>query len=376
MRKKLFKWHSIGALIAILPVIVISVTGSILVFKSEIDTWLMPEAMTVNINQAQQRLSLDALIAKVKNEHPKYEVGTWEIFDKVFDNKVRSDTAYLIERSTNTWAKVYLNQYTGEMLSTPVGTSDDLTDWLLDLHYKFLLETKGMFIGAIVSLILLFLGISGIILYRNFWLNFFTLRIKLAARIFFSDLHKMVGISSSPVLLILAFTGAYWNILLVVHEITEHVIEEPYKMTAPLHNAELSIQTLYEQSKNEIDSFTPNYLVLPFEPSLDITFYGAVESSNPINSEYANFVTFDKISGKSILTQDIRTSHVLTVIDDSFRKLHFGYFAGLTSKIIWCVLGFSPIILAFTGLYLYWFRKRKKFTKPSKTRQTKINKPS
>ena len=147
-------------------------------------------------------------------------------------------------------------------------------------------------------------------------------------------------------------------------------------MTAPLHNAELSIQTLYEQSKNEIDSFTPNYLVLPFEPSLDITFYGAVESSNPLNSEYANFVTFDKISGKSILTQDIRTSHVLTVIDDSFRKLHFGYFAGLTSKIIWCVLGFSPIILAFTGLYLYWFRKRKKFTKPSKTRQTKINKPS
>jgi len=364
MRKKLFKWHSIGALIAILPVIIISVTGSILVFKSEIDTWLMPEAMTVNVNQSQQRLSLDVLIAKVKEENPKYEVGTWEIFDNVYDNTARSDTAYLIERGTNTWAKVYLNQYTGEMLSTPVGTSDDLTDWLLDLHYKFLLETKGMFIGAIVSLILLFLGISGIILYRKFWLNFFTLRMKLAARIFFSDLHKMVGISSSPVLLILAFTGAYWNILLVVHEITEHVIEEPHKMTAPLHNADLSIQTLYEQSKNEIDSFTPNYLVLPFESNLDITFYGAVESSNPLNSEYANFVTFDKNSGKSILTQDIRTTNVLMVIDDSFRKLHFGYFAGLTSKILWCVLGFSPVILAFTGLYLYWFRKRKKFTKP------------
>lgn len=362
MRKTLFKWHSIGALIAILPVIIISITGSILVFKTELDTWLMPNKMTVNVNSSQQRLSLDTLITNVQKNNPKYEVATWEIFD----DKNRTDTAYLIERGTHVWAKVYLNQYSGEMLSEPVGTSDDLTDWLLDLHYKFLLETKGMFIGAIVSLILLFLGISGIILYRKFWQHFFTLRIKLAARIFFSDLHKMIGISASPVLLILAFTGAYWNILLVVHEVTEHVIEEPYDMIAPLHSADLSIQSLYEKSKSEIESFKPTYLVLPFEPKMDITFYGEVDTPNPLNSEYSNMITFDKDSGKTTFTQDIREANVLMVIDDSFRKLHFGYFAGLTSKVIWCVLGLSPVILAFTGLYLYWFRKRKKFTKVKK----------
>ena len=51
------------------------------------------------------------------------------------------------------------------------------------------------------------------------------------------------------------------------------------------------------------------------------------------------------------------------VIDDSFRKLHFGYFLGLPSKILWCILGLSPVILACTGLYLYWFRRRKKLTR-------------
>lgn len=357
MRKKLYKWHSLGALISLLPIFIVSITGSILVFKVEIDTWLMPNKMSVQVDNTEQRLSLDVLINKVKQSNPRYELGTWEIFD----NKSRTDTAYLIERGTNVWSKVYLNQYTGDILSKPVGTSDDITDWLLDLHYKFLLETKGMFIGAIISLILLFLGVSGIILYRNFWRHFFTLRFKAASRVFFSDLHKMVGVSSSPVLLILAFTGAYWNILLVVHEVSEHVIETPYKISAPLHNTELSIQALYEQSKTEIETFTPRYLVLPFEPELDITFYGEVDTPNPLNSEYATLVTFDKNSGETTFKQDVRTSNLLMVIDDSFRKLHFGYFLGLPSKILWCILGLSPVILTCSGLYLYWFRKRKMF---------------
>jgi len=357
MKKKLHKWHSISALIAMLPIFIISITGSILVFKVELDTWLMPEHMSVSIDRSEKRKSLDELIHKVKNENPAHEIGTWEIFD----DKKRTDTAYLIERGTTNWSKVYLNQYTAQVLSKPVGLSHNITDWLLDLHYKFLLETKGMFVGAIVSLILLFLGISGIILYRKFWRYFFTLRFGLAKRIFFSDLHKMVGISSSPVLLILAFTGAYWNISLVIHEVVEHVIEEPYIMTKPLHNQELSIQQLYEQTSSEITSFNATYLVLPFEPNMDITFYGEVESPNPLNSEYANMINFDKNTGKTTFTQDIRDTGSFTVFEDTFRKLHFGYFAGLTSKIMWCVLGLSPVILSFTGLYLYWFRNRKSF---------------
>jgi uncharacterized iron-regulated membrane protein len=48
MRKKLYKWHSIGALFAMLPLLLISLTGSILVFKVELDTFLMPDKMQVS----------------------------------------------------------------------------------------------------------------------------------------------------------------------------------------------------------------------------------------------------------------------------------------------------------------------------------------
>ena len=69
-----------------------------------------------------------------------------------------------------------------------------LTDWLLDLHYKFLLNTSGAAVGAVVAILFLFLGGSGIYLYRHFWRHFFTLRFGKAKRILFSDIHKMIPI--------------------------------------------------------------------------------------------------------------------------------------------------------------------------------------
>lgn len=149
------------------------------------------------------------------------------IFNEIENNQSRSDTAYIIRHNDNIWKKIYLNQYTGVILSEPVDLDHDLTDWLLDLHYQLLLATKGAFVGFIIALIFLFLVISGIILRRHFWLKLFTLRLHKARHIFFSDLHKMIGITSSPVLLILALTGAYWNASVVIHEVSEHIIEEP-----------------------------------------------------------------------------------------------------------------------------------------------------
>jgi len=38
-----------------------------------------------------------------------------------------------------------------------------------------------------------------------------------------------------------------------------------------------------------------------------------------------------------IHSEDVRSANALLVAIDSFRKLHFGHFGGLTSKIIWRV---------------------------------------
>ncbi|NMP32799.1 PepSY domain-containing protein [Thalassotalea sp. M1531] len=360
MRKTLFKWHSFSAVIALIPLMVIAVTGSILVYKVELDTWLMPEQMQVAVEGRQSRIDLNELIASIETKYPEFLMGSWELFYASEDASLsRADTAYLISKENGNWYKIYIDQYSGQLLSQPVPVEHDFTDWLLSVHYTFLLDFTGTILGSIFAIILLFLAISGIVLYRGFWKRFFTLRLGAAKRIFYSDVHKLIGIVSSPILLILAITGGYYNIAAVVHEVEEHVEPHP-KLSKALYSPNIDFQKLLNETSNDLKGYRATYFTFPFEPDLHITFFGEVPTANPLTSEYASMLIYDRESGALMSTYDIRSASNLNVVIDTFRKLHFGYFGGVITKFIWCVLGLTPLWLALTGFYFYWFRNRRR----------------
>lgn len=357
MRKSLFKWHSYLALFAMLPVLVVSITGSILVFKVEIDSLLRPHHMVVNADETSSRVNLDDMMTTITQAHPDQLLAGWELFD----DKSRSDTAYVIKQGTETWSKIYIDQYSGEILSEPKHMEHYITDWLLELHYAFLMHFNGTIIGVFIGLIMLFLGISGIILYRGFWRKVFTLRFKAAQRILFSDIHKMVGIIASPIFILISFTGVYWNASILLHEILEHGGEEAHVyITKPYHSPDISFEKLRLDTSVQIDSYQPFYMVIPNEPEMEISFFGEVDTANPFISQYASMVTYSRKTGKLITSYDIRDASIWAALDDSTRKLHFGYFAGIWSKVIWCIIGISPVLLAITGLVMYLLRRSPK----------------
>jgi len=371
MRKTLFKIHSWVALIALIPLLVISITGSVLVFKSEIDGLLMPDSHFV-VQQQANRLPIDTLITKTQKTYPEYVVGSWEIFN---DNT--ADRVYLIKRGTEDWYKFHLDQYTGNILSEPVGTSHYFTDWFLDLHYTFLLNDlkslpgqTGTVLGFFFAVFFLVLGITGLIIYRKFWQRLFSVRWRATLQIVLSDIHKMTGVIGSPIIIILAITGGYFNGAVWYHEVIEHAEEEHFVLTKNLYNEEVSFQHVLDDSQKQIPSFNGTFLVMPLEPNENITLFGEVDTSNPLASEYANTVTYNKLTGEHMANWDIREVGVGWQVIDSFRKLHFGYFAGLISKIIWCVIGLSPVWLGGTGFYL-WFTRRKRKKQSQKNRLSK-----
>lgn len=354
-RKKIFKLHSWTALFAMIPIVLISITGSILVFKPEIDRWLMPKSAKL-INITDQRKNLDVLLENIAAQLPEYEIGTWEIMS----DRETSDAIYVIKMGTFDWYKVYFNPYTAKILSPPVPLDHSLTDWLVELHYTFLLHESGIFFGIIFSIALLFLGVSGLIIYRKFWQRLFTLRWNKHLITFFSDFHKMVGIISTPILITLAITGGYWNIAAFVHEISESKQQEQFVLTERRYNNSISFEKLNVDIHKKLEGFKLTYLVFPYEPGQNITFYGSVSSQNPLLSDYASGATYNRLNGDFMTQWDIRESGLGVKTLDSFRSLHFGTFAGLTSRIIWCVLGASPVILALTGGYLWYRRKIKR----------------
>lgn len=360
MRKSLFKWHSYLALFAMLPVLLVSITGSILVFKVEIDSLLRPHHMVVNANAQSSRVNLDEMMLSITSRYPEHALAGWELFD----DKARSDTAYVIKKGSETWSKIYIDQYSGKLLSKPQHMEHYITDWLLELHYAFLMHFSGTVIGVVIGVIMLFLGVSGIILYRGFWRKLFTFRFKAAKRTMFSDIHKFIGIVASPVFILISFTGVYWNVSIILHELIEHSGDEEHVyITEQYHDERISFETLRLEASAQIDTFQAHYLAIPNEPDMHISFFGSVDTPNPFISQYASIVTYDKNNGDLMSAYDIRSASVWAVLDDSTRKLHFGYFAGIWSKVVWCIIGLSPALLAITGVFMYFLRrspKRKK----------------
>ena len=351
MRKTLFKWHSYIGLFSVLPLFLISLTGSLLVFKYELDTLLRGDM--VSVAQVEERLPLDDLIGVVNTVHQDHEIVGWVLFQ----NPERSDVVYLMPIGSSDWYHIYLDGYTGAILSEPGTATTYFTDWLVELHASFLLGDTGLIIVFVYSLLLIVLGVSGLILHRKFWRNLFKLRTQARRILYYSDLHKLLGAWGSPILLILGITGGYWNVAHVLHEM-EHHEEEHFVMEHRMYSNDISFDGLMADAPSRVAGFETTYIRFPNEADDQIALYGDVPDTNFLTSQYASSITYDRDSGEYLSHIDIREASALRVFLDTFRQLHFGTFAGVTSRIIWLVVGFFPIVLGCSGLYL-WLKRRR-----------------
>ena len=146
-----------------------------------------------------------------------------------------------------------------------------------------------------------------------------------------------------------------------MHEVQEHGFEQAHSyITQPYHASTISFEALRQDTAKQISSYQAYYLAIPNEPDMHISFFGEVETNNPFISQYASVVTYNRDTSDLISTYDIRNASMWAVLDDSTRKLHFGYFAGIWSKVVWCIIGLSPLILAVTGLLMYFLRRSPK----------------
>ena len=163
----------------------------------------------------------------------------------------------------------------------------------------------------------------------------------------------------APVLLLLGATGLYWNIAEYIHETIEHAEEHHLPLDSPLYDTSLPFEDMLTTSRTSLPGFTPTYIVFAFEAGVDIMVFGYEEKTNLLYSDYSSGVIFDRLTGEQKSTWSIHEATTPAVIVDSFRELHFGTFGGLASRIIWAVTGALPLILAITGLTIWWVRKRK-----------------
>jgi uncharacterized iron-regulated membrane protein len=351
MNKILFKIHRVVAFILCLPLLLICLSGSALVFKYELDSILMPERVSV-VPATSVRQPFDTLLNTLNRNYPQYEITGWQ----VFTDPNRADLVYVMAHGGSDWSSLFVDPYSARALSPPRPPQYYFSDALREFHYQFLMNDTGLFICAVIAVLMCLQAMTGLILHRKFWKVLFTFRHWARPIIYLGDTHKLIGVLASPVLLVLGVTGAYWNVSQLIYSANKP-LSEPYIVDSRLYNSAISLDALVADGRQKLPGFTLSFISLPSKPGYAISLLGKVENQKALYSEFANTLSYNAQSGEFMAVRDIREAAIDKKITNSFRKLHFGDFAGLASRLIWAVVGLSPLVLVLSGLSMYCLRR-------------------
>ena len=204
LRRVLFQIHLWTAISIGLYIAVISVSGSAIVFRRELNVWLVPRSVPSTIGV---RLEGDALRAAAERVYADYDVT-----DVREQRRAERPVLVVLEREG----------VVSERLFDPYGMADlglsfpptlRLVEWLVDLHDNLLAGRTGRIVNGYGALLTTVLLLTGAVIWwqgKARWRHSVTLQRPIRSRRFVWQLHSFVGFWAFPLLLVWALTAVYF----------------------------------------------------------------------------------------------------------------------------------------------------------------------
>lgn len=347
-RKSIFKLFSIHhwlGLVAGVFLLVMSLTGSMLVFHHDIDHAQYEELAILHAPASE--LNIDESYRRIRQENPGSDIRIPGLPEGPLDA-----LKYEIRKSgTRKW--LFVHPQTGQTLATVHRADKRLVQVLLDLHYNLLAGTPGKIIVLLSGFALIMLTVTGFLLYRkSIWkvLRFRQFISFKSRRSLFSSLHRVVGVWSLVFNLMISVTGTY-----IAYTIVQSAFATG-SVTEDVPPATISVDTIIQKAKRDYPAFEMNYLrfaggtlsVLGRLES-DPAYYGFTYSNIQVD------LSTGKVTGVSFLRDMPWHIRLVTVL----KPLHFGDYAGLGIKLLYSIFGMLPGILAISGFLIWRLRPRK-----------------
>jgi uncharacterized iron-regulated membrane protein len=348
--KKRFSIHHWIGLIAGILLLISSITGSVLVFHHEIDHAQFSAETTLDKPAAE--LIIDNSFEPIRKLYPNHDI-------RVPDIPEDSDQALKYElRKGKSRKWIFAHPETGEMLAEVERADERLVHVFLELHYMLLSGTVGKVVVLLLGIALISLSITGFMLYRKSILKVITFRQRLSLksrRSLFSSLHRIVGVWSLVFNLFISITGTYIAFTIVQAAFSSQgnaVIENP--------PVSISIDAALEEVKRKYPAFESNYLLFPKSTDGKLTVLGRLKSDPAFYGFNYSKIQVDTKTGKIASVNFLRDMPWYKRAVTILKPLHFGDYAGLSIKLIYCFFGLFPGILAISGFFIWRFRPVKK----------------
>lgn len=365
-----------------LIVFVVSLTGTMYVFKDEIQNQLRKDAIYVKAETVTQNpLSIEILKEKVSLEiNENFPISSVEIplgknksYEFLYYEKDKKGWNYFDEVKIN--KLVYVNQYNGQILGI-YNEKYDLFPILKSIHWSLLLKADwGKYVVGIPVVLFIIMLITGIILWwpknksaakSRFWFKWENVKTWKRKNY---DLHNILGFYASFIALLLSLSGIYFAYPWVKNAFNltlsgsselpkEKEIKSPDSLLAKNNSVfDLTAQetkNLYPESSSFRIPLNGKNKKGKELKNIPVTVYGE-DGKFTIRSR----VIFDKYSGKLLSNKPHQQLNNAEKYANANYDVHTGSYFGLVGKIIWFIAGFICTSLPVTGFLVWWGKKKK-----------------
>ncbi|HLA30276.1 MAG TPA: PepSY domain-containing protein [Pseudomonas sp.] len=200
-----WRWHFYAGLFVIPFLVMLSLTGTIYLFKPQLDQLLYPELLQVPV--AAQRLSADQQLAVVQQTYPQATIN------KYLPPVAEDQSAQFVVDNAGQGLNLFVDPYRGTLL----GSQDaqyNLQALVRTMHGDLLLGTVGDRLIELAAGWGIVLVVSGLYLWwprGSGGAGVLWPRLTARGRLFWRDLHAVIGFWASLLLLFMLLTGMTWT---------------------------------------------------------------------------------------------------------------------------------------------------------------------
>ena len=351
MRKFLLSLHLYAGLTAGVFLVLLSVTGSFMVFEDEIDRALNPKLTWVH--PGDKRLSLAEMKSSLEAKYPGRAVVGFSI-------SPQNNLAWGVSLESKTSQgplNLAINQFTGDVLGTD-SDRNNFVGYIHDFHLRLMMGDIGGSIVSFAAVLLLFLSLSGVVLWWPRKLLTVNWRGQITQINF--EVHQVFGIYLSLFLMIFALTAVviHWEneATKLASRISNSVVLPalPRPQTVPLNAVTLSPDRILSIAESTVPGAKATWILLASNPARVAMKYP--EDRTP--SGRTN-VFIDAYSGSVVYRLSSRSGPLgYRLVKLWNREIHTGDIGGLATRVLVCIVGLTLPVMAITGPLIWWNRRR------------------
>lgn len=357
-----WKWHVIAGLITLPFMLLLSITGTIYLFKDDVNSQIYKTTMFVEQAENSQILPLKKQLASAQGSTEAKVVSV------TLSSSLEQATAFQVAGKGRARNNLYVNPFTAEVTGT-VEQKDTLMHTVRNLHGELLFDQVGTLVVELVASWFIVLIITGVYIWwpkkESGAAGFFTIRFSKGKRILWRDLHAVLGFWLSVFMLIILAGGMPWtdvfgNQLKWVQKQTDSGFPEHWRNAKGLTSQPTNTKELKPLSLDEVAGIAQSknldgVISIQF-PASTKGVYTIVNRSLLLRDQHVIHV--DQYNGNIIKSLQWNEVGVLMDLRQIFMRLHQGEYGTVN----WAVLLLVALLFTLTtasGLISYLIRKPK-----------------